>query len=347
MIRANVFSVLGLCVCAAASAGPLNPPAGPVAPTPGPEPRIAINETNTPGNADSLFKITQRGSYYLTGNVIGEAAKHGIEIAAAGVTVDLNGFELIGVPGSLDGVTVTVNGLNSISIHNGSVRNWGGDGVDLGTQNTLNSLFTQVRSSSNAGRGFSIGQGSVIRDCVSHNNSGTGIEINAASVAAQCSAYGNGDDGIDAGAGSTVVNCVAFSNNDDGIVASLGCTIRDCTVRFSGGDGIQASSQCLIIGNNCTFSGNDGGNGAGIRITGNDNRIEANHCTQADRGIDIDATGNLIIRNTCAGNTTNWDIVAGNSVAPIVSAVDNLSAITGNTYGGGLGSTDPNANFTF
>ena len=55
-------------------AGPLTPPAGPVAPTPGPEPRIPINATNTPGDADSLFRITQPGSYYLTGNLLGASA---------------------------------------------------------------------------------------------------------------------------------------------------------------------------------------------------------------------------------------------------------------------------------
>src|SRR5678815_4185257 len=66
------------------------------------EPRVAINATNTPGDTDSLFKITQPGSYYLTGNITGVAGKHGIAIAASGVTVDLNGFDVAGVPGSFD-----------------------------------------------------------------------------------------------------------------------------------------------------------------------------------------------------------------------------------------------------
>src|SRR5437762_13979859 len=92
-----------------ASAGNLNPPAGPVTPTMKTltevEPRIAINATNTPGDSDSLFKITQPGSYYLTGNITGVAGKHGIEIAASGVTLDLNGFDLLGAPSSLDRVS--------------------------------------------------------------------------------------------------------------------------------------------------------------------------------------------------------------------------------------------------
>jgi hypothetical protein len=68
-------------------AGPLSPPGGPVASTyktlSEVEPRTAVSLANTPGDADSLFKITQPGSYYLTGNIVGVAGKHGVEIAAA------------------------------------------------------------------------------------------------------------------------------------------------------------------------------------------------------------------------------------------------------------------------
>jgi len=84
MNRNTRIVALGLAVVVAAtggtaSAGDLNPPPGPVAPTMKSlsevEPRIAINATNTPGDADSLFKITQPGSYYLTGNITGVAGK--------------------------------------------------------------------------------------------------------------------------------------------------------------------------------------------------------------------------------------------------------------------------------
>jgi hypothetical protein len=30
----------------------------------------------------------------------------------------------------------------------------------------------------------------------------------------------------------------------------------------------------------------------------------------------VDGPGNIIIRNTCSGNTTSWDIVAGNVTFP-------------------------------
>src|SRR5262245_58582086 len=72
-----------------ASAGDLNPPPGPVTPTMKTlvevEPRIAINNVNTPGDADSTFKIVQSGSYYMTGNITAIAGRIGIEVAANNV----------------------------------------------------------------------------------------------------------------------------------------------------------------------------------------------------------------------------------------------------------------------
>ncbi|HRJ49801.1 MAG TPA: hypothetical protein PKU91_04675, partial [Phycisphaerales bacterium] len=88
--------------------------------------------------------------------------------------------------------------------------------------------------------------------------------------------------------------------------------------------------------------------GANIHATGNDNRIEGNNCILADRGIDVDAAGNIIVRNTCSGNTVNWDIVANNVVGPILDRTAPASAaISGNSAPDSTGSTHPNANFTY
>jgi len=90
-------------------AGDLNPPAGPIVPTMKPldqvEPRVVISTANTPGDADSLFRITQPGSYYLTGNVAGVAGKSGIEVAAADVTIDRIGDAV--------GLDLTASGRNA------------------------------------------------------------------------------------------------------------------------------------------------------------------------------------------------------------------------------------------
>ena len=92
------------------------------------EPRIAINATNTPGDASNTFIISQPGSYYMIGDITGEIGKNGIRISAAGVTLDLMGFTLDGVAGSLDGVNVSVFREN-IVIRNGHIRDWGASGI--------------------------------------------------------------------------------------------------------------------------------------------------------------------------------------------------------------------------
>jgi hypothetical protein len=86
----------------------------------GPEPRIAVNRP-APRRRRQPFKITQHSSYYLTGNITGVTAKHGIEITASG-SHDLNGFELLGVAGSLKRGLRHGSEPNNIAVLNGSIR---------------------------------------------------------------------------------------------------------------------------------------------------------------------------------------------------------------------------------
>jgi parallel beta-helix repeat protein len=90
-----------------------------------------------------------------------------------------------------------------------------------------------------------------------------------------------------------------------------------------------------VAGNVCDGNGPGISDGAGIHVTGSDNRIDSNNVTANDRGIDVDAAGNLVIRNSASGNTTDYDIVAGNKDAQVLSP------------GSGFASTDPWANFSF
>lgn len=422
-----------------AQAGPLNPPAGPVASSgrttqeifdkvAASEPRIAINATNTPGDANSVFKITQPGSYYLTGNVIGVAGKRGIEITTGNVTIDLGGFTMQGVPGSLDGIASTVFYLKSIVIRNGNLREWGGDGIDLGTETAITSFVEGVSCFLNGGAGVTVGNFCVvdrclvdncggrgvagaiactvsrcvvsvsglsgfdlgdsstisessarnsnngfrldggcsarnctalsntvsgfqissgtITDCVANQNGGNGILAGPSCTISRCTAQQNELSGIRADLGSVISGCAAGFNKQQGIITAGGCLIVDSVCRSNDLDGIQVSTGCTVRGNTSTSNGATG-DGAGIHATGTNNRIEANACNSADRGIDVDSPGNVVIRNTCSGNTVNWDIVAGNAVAQIVQASTNAAPIVGNTYGGLLGSTDPNANLSY
>jgi len=352
-----------------AVAGPLNPPGGAVSPTYKTlteiEPRIAINATNTPGDADatpSLYKITQPGSYYLTGNVTGVSGKIGIEIASSGVTLDLNGFELLGVAGSRAGVNISAFNPQNIGVRNGSVRGWGENGVAL---SAVNSSVTDLRVSGNAGSGISMVGACIASGCLANGNGGDGIQAGVACMVLGCTAYDNGSAGISAMGGCTISDstayfntgdgvavlsgctisgCTAYNNLGNGISATSGATVSGCTARSNTLDGVRVSSDCHVLSNTCVFNGI--GDGAGIHATSDSNRIEGNVCKSADRGIDVDGTGNIIMRNTCTANTINWTIVGGNSYLVVV-ANRTVSNFSGDAGGGGYGSTDPNANFTY
>lgn len=307
-------------------AGPLNPPVGPVASTAKTlvevEPRIAISTSNTPGDADSLFKITQSGSYYLTGNLTGALSKSGIKVVADGVTIDLNGFAMTGFAGTLAGIH-SPNGTSALTVKNGSIISWGTDGINISGANSA--IITGVSFLYNTGRG---------------------LNGNSAVYASDCTASGNGSDGISCGSYGTVINCIANQNGAAGIRVVTGASVSNCTATFNTTDGILAvGGACHIRSNTCTFNGS-GGIGAGIRTTSTDNRIEDNQCSNADFGIKIEGwNGNFLSRNTCTSNSTNWDIPAGN-VCLVINASTG-GAILGNAGGVAPGSTDPNANFSY
>lgn len=370
------------------SAGPLTPPTGPVAGTYKTlvevEPRIAINETNTPGDADSLYRISQPGSYYLTGNIQGVAGKHGIEIGAPNVTIDLNGFDVVGTgPGSLVGVRGGPFGLGGV-VKNGSVRGWGNSGIDLqqldgcrvegvlvevngatGLRTGTGSVILNCVARANTGHGFDSGDRSTIAHCSSGNNATSGFSINEGTTISSCSSSGNFGHGFTATNGATMSHCVATSNTLSGFDALNGCsiascvatlnkangiivnnssTVLDCSTSSNTLDGIFGLNHCVIRGNTSSSNGLSSGSGAGIHVGGSDNRIEGNTCTLSDRGIDVDLAGNLILRNSCASNTLNWDVAATNHLLVVSASV--APAVVGNSGGTSPAGADPNANIT-
>lgn len=373
LFAAVALAGLGLALLSAlpALAGPLNPPAGPVVPTyktlTEVEPRTAVNDVNTPGDADSLFVIRQPGSYYLAANVNGVAGKNGIKILAGNVSLDLNGFAVLGVPqpGGVAGIVSADAPRSDVSVFNGSVSGWSGDGVNLSVGNSPNCTVRNLRVSRNLGAGIRMGFGATVHECAAHANGLDGVSTGEGSIITSCMLYANGGRGLSVLNNATVSNCSLFRNMSDGIQAGATCVITNCsaffnlghgisadlsiisgcTVMFSRGDGIRVSSQSVVTGNLCHNNG-DFGDAAGIRVLGSDNRIEGNNCTFNDRGIEVNGAGNFIARNTCSGNTVNWDVAAMNRCL-VINSTANPAAILGDAGGTSPGSTDPNANFTY
>ncbi len=385
----SAVTPLAVAVAAVLAVGDLTPPPGAVAETGKRlaelEPRIAVNPTNTPGDATCRYRITQPGSYYLTANQTGQSGANLIEVTSSGVSLDLNGFTLQGVAGSGFGIYVTAN-CEGVELRNGTVRGFGSTGITFDLTGTRSALLENIRAIGNSGGGMRVPDNSLARSCIASQNTGSGIQIGSNSsvfesfatanttygffgaaglnlvgctassntlagyslsgncVLRNCIAFSNGD-GIASGPDSRVENCVVYRNTLDGIRVNGSSEIVGCSAYENTGDGIQTAGRCTLLENDCDANGYLAGDGAGIHCTGVDNRIEGNKCGGNDRGIDVDSSGSFLTRNICTGNTTNWDIAAGN-VGLIVNATIS-AAVVGNSGGTAPGSTDPNANFTY
>jgi hypothetical protein len=239
-----------------AEAGPLNPPAAPAS-TPGPEPRIAINQENTAGDGSNLFRITQPGSYYLTGNVLGVAGRSGILVTVGNVCIDLCGFELRGVAASAAGI-MTDGGHDNIVIRNGIICDWGDEGINLahGATDTtgVGRLIEGVMAAGNNGDGIRTHLGAVVRNCTANNNVGYGIWLGGGASIDLFYAEGNTGTGIQAGGTSAVTNCVARLNGGQGIASGNQSTISNCSALGNNSDGIRGGEATAIT--NCSASGN-------------------------------------------------------------------------------------------
>ncbi|HEY2714455.1 MAG TPA: right-handed parallel beta-helix repeat-containing protein [Chthoniobacterales bacterium] len=346
---------------------------------------IEVNSVNTPGDATAEFVISQPGSYCVPSNIVGVSGKSAIRIDSDSVTLDLGGFALLGVGGSLSGILINTH--VHVAVRNGSITGWGINGLDGGTSGLAR--IDDLRADANAGVGISINSGSQVNNCVASQNGGVGIgssndvlvtscvssingshgfQLGGGSTLKSCLAYDNGgagfttssvasltiidcnahfntgfgiagpkrtfvtsstaeenrSGGISVGTSSTVSNCNAGGNTGVGILASAGSAVTACTASANTADGIQVDNLSRVEDNTCQGNGASGGDGAGVHATGRINRIDGNMTTQNDRGVDIDAGGNLVVRNDASLNGTNFDIAAGNTNANVESPGPNF-----------------------
>lgn len=231
------------------------------------------------------------------------------------------------------------------------------DCTNYGIYGGISSRLVDCRAYDNQGSGFRASAGSILSGCAVYNNQGVygiiassgsvlnnctaynnqcwcGIKVSSGSVVQGCSVYqnqgtGSTSYGIFADSGSTVVECTAMSNGNTnstttasqgiGIYADYGSTVKNCTASSNQGDGIKVLLDSRVVGNTCDENGYNG-DGAGIHATGGGNRIDGNHVTDNDRGIDVDSTAaSIIVRNTASGNGVNYSIATGNKTGDLSS----------------------------
>ena len=302
------------------------------------------------GDGGNRFIIAQPGSYYLTTNIVGVSGKNGITIASGNVTLDLNGFALLGVAGSFRGVYV-IGTYTNLTVRNGTVSGWGGDGVDAySTGFPRNVVLERLTISGNGGHGIETEAASVVRDCLSQSNYNDGIYCSGGLISG-CVSRDNRGLGISA-VSSVVRDCRVGSSGNDGIHATSS-VVRDCWVESSAGDGIYATpgtvSGCFvkdsvqsgiyvnapgsqISGNTCIGNNTSASVGhAGIYVNDSNNRIEDNHvsATGGILGIKVNSptyVNNVVIKNTVSGNgINNYAGFAGNDFGPVGTAAASTS----------------------
>jgi len=343
----------------------LNPPPGPPQPTG----QIRVNAV-----AITIpLVINSPGAYILTSDITGVIGQNGIVIESNDVVIDLNGFRLVGVPGSLDGVLVN-GAFERITVHNGTVSNWGEDGIDADTASF--SQYYELKLSDNGAVGLASGVGSSVYDCVAENNE-FGIGVSNQSRVRDCTAIGNAIDGLFGGFDTQFTRCTStnntfgirapfgmvivtqcmLTNNSTGIQVA-GAVVKDCTVMDSTGTGIDLgafSAEGSLVTGCVVFGGITG------ISTRNDSYV-ADNLVEAVSGVGISVGTNCrIVGNTvvnCGGVGISLPSAGGSGTGSLMiqnSASNNAGGDyatgSGNTFGAIVGpgtlSSNPWANISF
>lgn len=339
--------------------GALTPPGGPLPTMKSLDQLDAKLEARTPISAIP-FTITAPGSYYLTNNVtVAVPDGVGIIIQADDVTIDLNGFTMVGGGGGTAyGIRAAVTQQN-ICIRNGTVRGFANGGVR--GENCRNSFFEALRVSDIGGggsgtltAGIAAGPGSTVKDCVVHamigavpglrsgdgctftgctvtgggsGSGGKGFDLGSFVTVVNCTAQGNTGIGISVGSGSTVTHCTASANLSTGFSIGPGSTIVECTAGANGGSGIQTAFGAEV--RNCTARSNAM---SGI-IVPNECYVVGNNCSNNNTTNPAGYVGGLIA--TGEANRIEANSCVYNANLGLASAVtDSLSIIVRNSARG-------------
>ncbi len=294
--------------------------------------------------------ITNSGSYLLTGNLTGSAGANGITIAADDVSIDLNGFTMYGVPGSLCGIVVQTETQHNVTVQNGIIRDWGSFGVDLtagtnggatncvlrdltvyhngngGLRGGFNSNIERCRAFQNGGdpgpspvvtnrlgMGIENENGSAVERCLSWFNNEHGILPHSATAVRSVVTYGNGHDGIHASHATLIRNAIA-ANSSEGIQVASGGGVVDSVAAYCDEDGIRVEGgQGGSVVEGCVTMGNHDN---GIDCQGAGSRVSgANVYSNDNHGLRINVNGAFVQRNLTVGNSAAFSGHSGINIS--------------------------------
>jgi hypothetical protein len=202
---------------------------------------VLINQSSvaagnvTPGDAPGFpVTLSVPGSYRLASNLIlNQLNVPAIDITADNVTLDLNGYSIIGpckdslnapptcpsagIGSGVQAIANSLGGPQSVKVLNGSVRGMGSQGVQLA------------------------GKDSVVKNVASDGNGGSGFIVNGSVM--ESSATDNGKDGIRA---VVVRDSLAVHNGDHGLFIDFGGVAAGNVVTLNGGRGMFVRNATVI-----------------------------------------------------------------------------------------------------
>lgn len=211
----------------------------------------------TTGDAPG-FPVTLNlsGSYVLTSNLdlpaaMSGPATNGIQTGADNISIDLNGFTIIGVP---MGTGIGITGAQRAKVSNGFILFFGGGGISL-TDGTVDNI-------------------------VANNNGAFGIKV-ANGIVSNSITFGTSVDGIWVSNG--IIESCRVSDSFTGAGFHLGTGIlRDSTSTGSNNDELYCDSNCAFGGNylSCTVAGDCyGGMGTLLQIPAGSNMCGSSPCS--------------------------------------------------------------------
>lgn len=203
------------------------------------------------------FTITNSGPYVITRNLAGTSGFSGITIQTNSVTLDLNGFALTGVAGSLDGIQVD-RPCSFITIKNGVLSGWEQNGINAESAN--NTRIENLLLSKNLNNGVNLGTNCMVIRCTADNNSSAGFTVGASCTIQDSAAKGNGTVGFLATDGCLIQKCVANRNFSHGFsVDSLG-QFAFCTASGNAGNGFNLGNSGSVL-DSCAYGNTEGFHG--------------------------------------------------------------------------------------
>lgn len=226
-----------------ALAGPLTPPAGAPASTGRTtleiEPRVPMSQATTPGDAFTVFRIDEPGSYYLTEDLVVPSNKEGIDIRAA-CTIDLNGFTISG-GSALSAIVVDLASDESARIHNGHMRNFGA-GIRFG--NAANGLHVHDMSFKNVGAvAISAGVGCIVERCTVED-ADIAFVVDRNSIVRDCTVRGAIQRAVSAAGGCVLENVTVLESGVAGLAAvsvGQGSLVRGVVVQ-------DVEDRAIVVG---------------------------------------------------------------------------------------------------